>query len=289
MAGMLPSVLVHLLFLLLYAACGVAMIVKLRGAAAILGGIGWALLCLVTLARFIVFRTDLDPLLVRDIVAASGMINIIGLICILIGLFCIRLAPREQASAPRESAARAVLRPSRYRPGWGLVAAWISVSAVGWLAGLAALAVVIEAGSHINDDEAIAMAIAFGISFLFVIATAILYLTWLYQSWNSVPDEFRSASPGQAVGFLFIPFFNLYWVFRAVPGLSASIRRTQEALDPHRPSGASYGWGIAAAILALIPYISILSYFLFLVWVVLVNGERNRMLETLERALPEED
>jgi len=37
MAGMLPSVLVHLMFLLLYAACGVAMIVKLRGA---LGGTG---------------------------------------------------------------------------------------------------------------------------------------------------------------------------------------------------------------------------------------------------------
>jgi len=34
-----------------------------------------------------------------------------------------------------------------------------------------------------------------------------------YQCWHALPIEYRATSPGKAVGYLFIPVFNLYWVF----------------------------------------------------------------------------
>jgi len=44
-------------------------------------------------------------------------------------------------------------------------------------------------------------------------------LVWLYKSWEMLPESMRvtgngtRVSPGQAVGYLFIPFYNLYWYF----------------------------------------------------------------------------
>lgn len=34
-----------------------------------------------------------------------------------------------------------------------------------------------------------------------------------YRCWHALPVEYRSTSPGKAVGYLFIPFYNLYWAF----------------------------------------------------------------------------
>ncbi|MDA8746143.1 DUF4339 domain-containing protein [Rubripirellula amarantea] len=37
---------------------------------------------------------------------------------------------------------------------------------------------------------------------------------WLhFRLWDSLPQECRATTPAKAVGFLFIPIFNLYWVF----------------------------------------------------------------------------
>lgn len=40
-----------------------------------------------------------------------------------------------------------------------------------------------------------------------------------YRCWKAIPEEFARMTPGKAVGYLFIPFFNLYWLFPSVGGL----------------------------------------------------------------------
>ena len=38
--------------------------------------------------------------------------------------------------------------------------------------------------------------------------------------WSSIQDGNARTSPGKAVGFMFIPLFNIYWIFQALWGYS---------------------------------------------------------------------
>ncbi len=46
--------------------------------------------------------------------------------------------------------------------------------------------------------------------------SCIVWLCLIYSMWQGIQDGHARVAPGKAVGFLFIPFFSLYWVFRAV-------------------------------------------------------------------------
>lgn len=43
---------------------------------------------------------------------------------------------------------------------------------------------------------------------------------FIHRAWSFLPDPYRTISPGKAVGLMFIPFFNLFWVFYAVHELT---------------------------------------------------------------------
>jgi hypothetical protein len=65
--------------------------------------------------------------------------------------------------------------------------------------------------------------VCFGTGFLFGIpwiASFVLYYVILYKCWKVVQDGYARTTPGQAVGFLFLPFFNWYWMFVAYGGLA---------------------------------------------------------------------
>jgi hypothetical protein len=47
---------------------------------------------------------------------------------------------------------------------------------------------------------------------------AIFGYVLLYKAWQAIQDGQPRTTPGKAVGFLFIPFFNLYWMFVAYWG-----------------------------------------------------------------------
>lgn len=49
---------------------------------------------------------------------------------------------------------------------------------------------------------------------------AIFMVMLWYKSWAAIQDGHARTTPGKAIGFLFIPFFDFYWVFQAVWGLS---------------------------------------------------------------------
>ena len=40
----------------------------------------------------------------------------------------------------------------------------------------------------------------------------------LAKMWGSIQDEWNDVTPIKAIAFLFIPFFNLYWIFRVWAG-----------------------------------------------------------------------
>ena len=44
----------------------------------------------------------------------------------------------------------------------------------------------------------------------------------LYRAWKAVQDDRVRTTPGKAVGFLFIPLFNFYWLFVAIGGYAGA-------------------------------------------------------------------
>lgn len=106
---------------------------------------------------------------------------------------------------------------------------------------------------------------------------SIFFYIWLYQSWKSIPSQEREVSPGKAVGMLFIPLFNLYWIFVALPGLSGNLSR---ALGRRGiPTGAGKGLAITACILMML--VAPVGLLLLAIWVLMANGAKNRMLSML--------
>jgi predicted RNA-binding Zn-ribbon protein involved in translation (DUF1610 family) len=60
---------------------------------------------------------------------------------------------------------------------------------------------------------------------IFILVGFITYYVLLFKLWNVVQDGRAQTTPGCAVGFLFIPCFNIYWQFVAIWGLAKELNR----------------------------------------------------------------
>ena len=66
-----------------------------------------------------------------------------------------------------------------------------------------------------------------------IIWTLLLYLVvvmsvLIYKMWAAIQDGHARTTPARALGFCFIPIFNLYWVFQAFPGFATDYNRMVE-------------------------------------------------------------
>lgn len=58
------------------------------------------------------------------------------------------------------------------------------------------------------------------VGILLVVSAAAVWLVVLYQLWEALRDGNARTTPGKAVGFLFIPIFNVYWIFEVWLGFA---------------------------------------------------------------------
>jgi hypothetical protein len=78
------------------------------------------------------------------------------------------------------------------------------------------------------------------IPFFVIITLQIYWVFWLYRIFKELhAREFTKVSPGSAVGCLFIPFYNLYWLFAVFAELQRAITRAYEF---HNQPIPSTGW-----------------------------------------------
>lgn len=111
------------------------------------------------------------------------------------------------------------------------------------------------------------------------LASIICTIVWLYQAWRFVSRGDEEYSPGLMVGLLFVPVFNLYWMFRAIPGLSTVLQAELRYRAPHRAhNAAGWGPGLIACILMLIPYLQPFALCMFLAWMLLANNALQRLV-----------
>ncbi len=69
-------------------------------------------------------------------------------------------------------------------------------------------------------NDSLAMAAMGIICFAYIPAIVGIVFTMMlvYKLWDSIQDGTARTTPGKGVGFLFIPFYNFYWVFVAYWG-----------------------------------------------------------------------
>lgn len=64
--------------------------------------------------------------------------------------------------------------------------------------------------------------IVFGIAnFIYFVFFSVI----IYKSWSTIQDGYAQTTPAKAAGFLFIPIFNIYWLFVAYYGLSVDLNK----------------------------------------------------------------
>lgn len=92
----------------------------------------------------------------------------------------------------------------------------------------------------------------------------------IFQMWSSIDDGHARTTPGQAIGYLFIPFYNLYWIFQVWGGFPVDynnyVKRYQ--LPVQQLSAGVYDAYPILAVLSIIPILGFIaapvSFFVFL-------------------------
>ena len=80
-----------------------------------------------------------------------------------------------------------------------------------------------QSNGGMSEDAASSAAAAgffgmFMLAMLCAMLPSIAFLVLLYKAWSAINDGQARTTPGAAVGFMFIPLFNIYWMFMAIYG-----------------------------------------------------------------------
>ena len=142
----------------------------------------------------------------------------------------------SQAILPR-------VKPANY----GLMAGLIIAGVVIMIGGFGTMIATLEAGPESGEAPpeaigAVGALVIFG-GMIPLMIGGIMSLIYLYRAWVLLQPRTKHATPGKAVGFLFIPFFNLYWYFVAYWRWSQEWNRLV-ASDPAHPSAPRMSEGL---------------------------------------------
>jgi hypothetical protein len=112
----------------------------------------------------------------------------------------------------------------------------------------------------------------FGLIFIFVasiliIITFVLFYIILYRVWKFVIAKEHELgitpsipSAGQAVGYLFIPLFNIYWLFKGIGKLPFDINLIAKKYDVQKVVQDNLGYIIAIlALIGIIPFVGYIT------------------------------
>jgi hypothetical protein len=142
--------------------------------------------------------------------------TILGAGALSLFLFAVYIGRRSELTAG-EQASQGVRRVS--------LPLYVSSIAVGQLLGgplflFGVILFAISSNSYSSDSSSIVYGLMIAVGVILMLTASILYLVLIYKAWESIQDGYARTTPGQAVGFLFIPFYNFYWIFQAIPGFA---------------------------------------------------------------------
>lgn len=163
----------------------------------------------------------------------------------------------------------------------GLALRWVALGS--FVATFLSLAVAFLIAGVADESNDVAAGFAAVLMMAWIPLSVVYFVTalvWIYKSWEMIPAAFRvtasgkRVSPGAAVGFLFIPGFNVfYWNFVCAGGLCDALNNVLAAYGS--PRRAPKGFAIACSVLQLVPYVNLtLAPFFWLAWMFMVDSAK---------------
>ena len=116
-------------------------------------------------------------------------------------------------------------------------------------------------------------AVLLGFLLMFISGSAVIYgvimsIILFYKIWEAIQDGDVRSTPGKAVGFMFIPFFNLYWMFQATWGWAIDFNKYIAEKKVETPK-ITEGIPLSFCILSCCSIIPIINLFLIIPLIVL--------------------
>jgi hypothetical protein len=132
-------------------------------------------------------------------------------------------------------------------------------------------------------------AIGVGVAGLLLIFVAgILGMICLYRAWCCVQPGGARSTPGKAVGFLFIPFFNIYWIFVAFYGWAQDwtrIRASHSNLAAMpRVSPPLFLTALIAGLCVIIPVVNLLALVAYPILYLIMMAQMHRVVNSMAAA-----
>lgn len=97
------------------------------------------------------------------------------------------------------------------------------------------------------------------------ILSAVVAFILIYKMWAAIQGMGARTSAGKALGFMFIPFFNLYWAFQVYWGWTKDYNSIPERDDVELPSMPE-GIGLAVCVLPLVSMFLMIAGFIVVGW-----------------------
>jgi len=90
-----------------------------------------------------------------------------------------------------------------------------------------------------------------------VLSIPFMYI-FLYKMWAAIQDGQARTTPGKAIGLLFVPLFNYYWIFQVLPGYATDYNRF---IERHRINAPRLSMGLILAAM-FIPGVSLILWWI---------------------------
>jgi hypothetical protein len=112
-----------------------------------------------------------------------------------------------------------------------------------------------------------------------------IFFFFIYKGWEAVPENSRGLKPWKAIGQLFIPLFNLYWVFVAIKDLPKELNAYIQKNGVQTPllSESMALWISILVILMVIPWLDFfVAIALWIIAIIFMNDLKKTLIAIAE-------
>ena len=121
------------------------------------------------------------------------------------------------------------------------------------------------------------------LNFVCMIISVVMASILLYRFWNIIQSGTRKrTTPGKAVGFCFIPFFNIYWIYVAYVGLARDMNLyCEENSLNFRMNVVLTQWWFFLSLSGIIPIIGLFTSIIALILYIVMLKNFSELSEKL--------